>query len=336
MMLFRFATAHHSNIGTFRMEKLLNKIMYNWRIIGHKKQLELIEHDIQSDRLTHAYLLAGPSSIGKFSIAKMFVNILQCPNNLCHECPTCVQLQKGSHPDTMTLQAQDGSESIKIDQVRDIIARLNMTKQSKYKVLLIKNAERFTPEAANCLLKTLEEPPPDTLIIMTTNNVRELLPTIISRVRLIKFSAYSNEFLKEKMAELFPDTDEETIGQVCSLALGKSGKAIKLLQNADLLASYRTMYTMLCEFLEPAPLYKKFRVIEELLAEDNKITEFLDVFTHLVRSRLHQGIKAEELTLSKRKHFLSLLELIEDTRQLLKRNINARLALENLALKASI
>ncbi|MFC1655730.1 ATP-binding protein [Patescibacteria group bacterium] len=310
--------------------------MYNWKIIGHKKQLELIEHDIKSDRLTHAYLFTGPSSIGKFSIARMFVNILQCPNNLCHECPTCIQLEKGSHPDTITLKAEDGSESIKIEQVRDIIAKLNMTKQSKYKVLLIKKAERFTPEAANCLLKTLEEPPPHTVIIMTTDNVRELLPTIISRVRLIKFSAYSNKFLKSKMTELFPEANEETLEQVCSLALGKSGKAIKLLKNADLLASYRTMYTMLCEFLEPAPLYKKFKVIEEVLAEDNKTTEFLDVFTHLVRSRLHQGIENKELTTSKRQHLLSLLSLIENTRQLLKRNINARLALENLALKASL
>jgi DNA polymerase-3 subunit delta' len=310
--------------------------MYNWKIIGHKKQLELIEQDIKADRLAHAYLFAGSSSIGKFSIARMFVNILQCPNNLCHQCPTCIQLQKGSHPDTITLKAEDESESIKIEQIRDIIVKLNMTKQSKYKVLLIKKAERLTPEAANCLLKTLEEPPPHTLIIMTTNNVRELLPTIISRVRLIKFSAYSNKFLKSKMKELFPETDEETINQVCSLALGKSGKAIKLLKNTDLLASYRTMYTMLCEFLEPAPLYKKFKVIEDILAEDDKVTEFLDVFTHLVRSRLHQGIENKKLTSFKKQHFLSLLSLIEDTRQLLKRNINARLALENLALKASL
>ncbi len=310
--------------------------MYNWKIIGHKKQLELIEHDIKSNRLAHAYLFTGPSSIGKFSIARMFVNILQCPNNLCRQCPTCLQLQKGSHPDTITLKTEEGSESIKIEQIRDIIAKLNMTKQSKFKIILIKKAERFTPEAANCLLKTLEEPPPHTLIIMTTDNVRELLPTIISRVRLIKFSAYSNRFLKDKMSKLFPETGKETIDQVCSLALGKSGKAIKLLKNADLLASYRTMYTMLCEFLEPGPLYKKFRLVEEVLAENNKVTEFLDVFTHLVRSRLHQGIENKKLTTSERQHFLSLLSLIEDTRQLLKRNINARLALENLALKASL
>lgn len=307
--------------------------MYNWKIIGHKKQLELIEHDIKENRLTHAYLFAGSSSIGKFSIAKMFVNILQCPNNLCNECPTCIQVQKGSHPDTIMLK--DATESIKIEQIREIISRLNMTKQSNYKVLLIKKAERMTPEAANCLLKTLEEPPPDTIIIMTAQNVRELLPTIVSRVRLIKFHAYSKKFLEKKLKEMFPDTDDETISQVCSLSLGKSGKAIKLLRNADLLASYRSMYNILCEFLEEKPLYEKFAVIEEVLTEEGKISEFLDVFTHLVRSRLHQGIEEQKFTPDTKNHFLSLLSEIEETRKLLKRNINARLALENLALKAS-
>jgi DNA polymerase-3 subunit delta' len=310
--------------------------MYNWKIIGHKKQLELIEQDIKNDHLAHAYLFAGPSSIGKFSIARMFANILQCPNNLCHECPACIQFQNGSHPDSILLKAENENESIKIEQIREIIARLQMTKQGLYKILLIKKAERFTPEAANCLLKTLEEPPPHTIIIMTTNNVRALLPTIISRIRLIKFNAYSHKFLKEKISELFPDTDKKTISQVCSLALGKSGKAIKLLNNTDLLASYRTMYTMLCEFLEPVAIHKKFKVIEEVLAEENKVPEFLDVFTHLVRSRLHQGIESKELSENSKEHLFSLLSSIEETRTLLKQNVNARLALENLALKASL
>lgn len=298
--------------------------MYNWKIIGHKKQLELIEEDIKNNKISHAYLIGGPSSIGKFSIAKMFTNILQCPNNLCHECPTCIQIQKGSHADTIMLDNDD--ESIKIEQIRGIIARLNMTKQSNCKILLIKGAERLTLEAANCLLKTLEEPPPDTIIIMTTDNVRALLSTIISRVRLIKLNSFSQKFLTKNLQELYPDTDEETIEQVCSLSLGKSGKAIKLLDDSALLASYRSMYNMLCEFLENKPIDKKFKMVEEVLSEGGNVTEFLDVFTHLVRSRLHQ---------EKSSHLLDLLSSIEETRSLLKRNVNARLALENLILKTT-
>jgi len=307
--------------------------MYNWKIIGHKKQLELIERDIKSKALSHAYLFAGPSSIGKFAIAKMFVNILQCPNNLCNECSTCKQLQAGSHPDTIVVKDDGGS--IKIDQIRDIIARLQMTKQSQYKILLIKGAERLTPEAANCLLKTLEEPPPDTIIVMTTSNVREILPTIISRVRLIKFSSYSQEFLKEKLKPLYAETDGETLDQVCSLSMGKSGKAIKLLEDSDLLASYRTMYNMLCEFLKDKPLYTKFKLVEEIIADERDNQEFLDVFTHLVRSRLHKGLETKSITDEKKDYYMNLLSSLEETRGHLKRNINARLALESLTLKAS-
>lgn len=306
--------------------------MYNWKIIGHKKQLELIEQDIKSGNLTHAYLFSGPSHIGKFSIARRFVNILQCTNNLCNECPVCKQIKSGNHPDTIVLKEK--GESIKIEQIRDIIQRLQMTKQAEYKILLIKGAERLTPEAANCLLKTLEEPPPDTLIIMTTSNIREILPTIISRVRLIKFTAYSQKFLEEKLAGLYPDKDPDIIKQVASLSLGKSGKAIKFLENSELLSSYLNMYNVLCEFLEDKPVYKKFQVVEEMLSSDKDPYEFLDVFTHLVRSRLHQGLAVDTITEEKKKHLLNLLAEIQETRNLLKRNINARLALENLALKA--
>jgi len=300
--------------------------MYNWKIIGHKKQLELIEHDIKSNSLAHAYLFAGPSSIGKFAIAKMFVNILQCPNNLCNKCSTCKQLQAGSHPDTIVIKNDGGS--IKIEQIRDIIGKLQMTKQAKYKILLIKGAQRLTPEAANCLLKTLEEPPPDTIIIMTTSNIREILPTIISRVRLIKFSAYSQKFLKEKLKPLYPETDDETLEQVCSLSMGKSGKAIKLLEDSTLLASYRTMYNMLCEFLEDKPLHVKFKLVEEIIADNRDTKEFLDVFTHLVRNKLHKELENKD-------YYIDLLSSLEETQTLLKKNINARLALESLALKAS-
>jgi len=306
--------------------------LYNWKIIGHKKQLELIEQDIKSGNLAHAYLFAGPSSIGKFSIARRFVNILQCPNNLCNECPTCKQIKSGNHPDTIVLKEKGAS--IKIEQIRDIIHRLQMTKQAQYKILLIKGAERLTPEAANCLLKTLEEPPPNTLIIMTTSSIREILPTIISRVRLIKFTAYSQKFLEEKLTELYPDKDPDVIKQVASLAIGKSGKAIKLLTNSELLSTYLNMYNVLCEFLEDKPVYKKFQVVEEMLGENNDPYEFLDVFTHLVRSRLHQGVAVDTITKEKKEHLLALLSDIQETRSLLKRNINARLALENLALKS--
>jgi len=314
---------------------LTGQIMYNWNIIGHKKQLELIEEDIKNERVSHAYLFTGPSGIGKFAIAKMFVNILQCPNNLCRTCPTCIQLQKGSHTDTIVLG--DDGESVKIEQIRDIISRLNMTRQANCKILLIKKAERLTPEAANCLLKTLEEPPPDTIIIMTTNNVREILPTIISRARLIKFTSYSEKFLFEKLKPLYPDIDDETLAQVCSLALGKSGKAIKLLNDANLLASYRTMYNILCEFLEDKPLYNKFKAIEDVI-ESGTENEFLDVFTYLVRNRLYKNLETASQGIgpgsAARKHFTELLKEIEETKKLLKRNINTRLALENLALKA--
>ena len=193
------------------MAKNLNMI-YNWNIIGHEKQLLALEHDIASDNLSHAYLLCGPSHVGKYTVAKKLASILQCENNFCGVCPTCIQIRKGSHIDTM--EYENNHEPIKIGDIREIIARSNMCSQSRYKIVILQSIARMTPEAANAFLKTLEEPYPRTVFIMTAGFAKDVLPTIASRSRLMKFHLFSSDFLANKMRELYPESDEETISQV--------------------------------------------------------------------------------------------------------------------------
>ena len=296
---------------------------YNWSIIGHKKQLFQIEQDISSGNLAHAYLLTGPNSVGKSTVSKKLAGILQCENNFCHKCSTCLQIQKGSHLDTIELK--DNKESLKIGEVRSLIERLNMTRQSSYQIVLIQTIERMTIEAANSFLKILEEPPPRTIFIMTTNNVRSLLPTIISRVRTIKFGTVSYEFLNKKLHELYSDFDDETINQVCLFSLGKTGKAMHLMENPDSLANYIKVYHDVQNFLDHKNVADRFSYVEDCVAEPSQIEIFLNILTHVLRSKILEGA-------SKTKRHIKTLLKIDDAGILLKKNVNSRLVLENLML----
>lgn len=295
---------------------------YNWSIIGHEKQLERLEHDIETGGLAHAYLLAGPNSVGKHTVARKMAGILQCENNFCHKCKTCIQVHQGNHVDTVSWR---GKDSIKIEEVRKLIERTNMTSQSRYKLFLIQSIERMTTEAANSFLKVLEEPPEGTVFILTTNNIRELLPTIVSRVRVIKFSSVSVAYLQKKLRDLYPDHDEETIKQVSLFSLGKTGKAIHLMENPDSLANYLKVYRDVQNFLDHRNLADRFSYVEDVAGDKKQIEVFLDILMHVLRSKMLEGDKETK------KH-VNTLSKIEEAGILLKKNINTRLVLENLML----
>lgn len=296
---------------------------YNWSIIGHEKQLKQIERDLMSGNLAHAYLLAGPNSIGKFTVARKMAGILQCEKDFCHTCPTCLQIQKGGHMDT--IEMAESGESIKIEDVRKLIDRLNMTSNSKYKLLLIKGLERMTIEATNAFLKILEEPPDRTIFILTTDNIKSLLPTIISRVRVVKFQHLSAGFLEEKMKELFPNQDDETRTKVGLFAMGKSGKAMSLMENPEVLSEHMKIYNDVQGFLEHGTVYDRFIYAEDLLADNKKMETFLSILTSVLRTKIleHEEGREENIkTLSK----------IDEAGILLKKNVNNRLVIENLML----
>jgi len=296
---------------------------YNWSIIGHEKQLSMIENDIASGNLAHAYLLVGPNSVGKSTVAKKMAGILQCEKDFCHECNTCLQIQRGSHIDTMELV--DDKESIKIEEVRKIIERLSLTRQANYKILLIQCLERMTTEATNSFLKTLEEPPEKTIFIMTTNNIKLLLPTIVSRVRVVKFLSVSTKYIEEKLRELFPNSDEDTVKKASLFSLGMTGKAMHLMENPDALSNYIKLYHDINNFLDHKNIVDRFSYVENILADEGQVELFFNMMTHVLRSKILEGATEAD-------SYIKTLSKIDDAGMLLKKNVNPRLVLENLML----
>lgn len=303
---------------------------YSWDIIGHEQQLAQLEREIETGKTTHAYLFYGPKDTGKFTIAKHFANILLCPR-YCHQCRDCQLISSGSHPDL--IQMLDGGETIKIDDVRALIRKTNLTSQGKRRIVLIENIERMPTEAQNSFLKTLEEPAGDTVFIMTSTQVKKITPTIRSRCRQYSFSLLPETVLGQAMRERFKGHSD--LEEVLQMAQGRPGLAIKLLSEPSLLASYRDFYHQIDHFLKQNDLNAKFACVEELDKAERDLDLFFDSFCFVLRKSAYDFLTKKSPSLAGRyelKEIGSLFEQLLKTRYLVDRNANKKLALENFFL----
>lgn len=153
-------------------------------IAGCEQITGTLLYSIQHDRVSHAYLLAGPEGSGKEALARALAIALLCSapvkGDACGCCRSCRQVENHNHPDLHFLQPS--GSSIKIEQIRSVLRRASFRSyQGGRQVFLIKQAEFMTVEAANCLLKTLEEPARDTVFILLASRPQALLPTVLSR-----------------------------------------------------------------------------------------------------------------------------------------------------------
>ncbi len=310
-------------------------MLYVWDIVGHHNQLSNLENEIKTGNIAHAYLFSGPVQTGKFRIARKFAAILQCPNNYCGTCPTCIQIQKKVHSDTMVMN--DNGESIKIDDIRNLIRKTNLTHQGLQRIIIMENIERMPSEAQNSFLKTLEEPPSKTIFIMTTNQIDEILPTIQSRVRHYHFPTVPYATLKKYLKENFSQSNN--LDEILSIAQGRPGLAINMIQDSSELSAQRELYVRIESFLKNNNLANKFVFVEEIAKDPEKIDLFIDACMRYLRKLLFDYMQPEEHSLQTRfslEKLVNLFEYLEKTRYLLRRNVNKRLLLENLLIQTEV
>ncbi|MFH0820412.1 MAG: hypothetical protein V1908_01420, partial [Candidatus Peregrinibacteria bacterium] len=273
-----------------------------------------------------------PPQIGKFRIALTMAMILQCLKGFCRACKTCKLIPTGAHPDTTLLT--DNGESLKIDDIRTLIEKANLTAQGERRIFVIENIERMPMEAQNSFLKTLEEPPGRTMFLMTTSRIGDVLPTIQSRVRSHSLFNVDSETLKAYLKKEFsgnPDLDE-----IVNMAQGRPGLAISLTQDPAKLQGQRELYRKIESFLGKNNLAGKFLFVEELVDEASESAErldwFFDAFTRYLRKLTLEYLEQEYHPLKSRFNLgdlVALFESLEKTRYLIDRNANKKLALEN-------
>lgn len=310
------------------------KFKFNWNIKGHEKVIKSLEHDIESGNVVHAYLFAGPAGIGKYSIAKKFAYILQCPEGFCGNCATCREIENGCHADT--LEMYDNDESLKIELIREIIDKLNLTKTANYKVLILENIERITLEAMNALLKTLEDPPPGVIFLFTAANIKDVLPTVVSRVRTLNLDRLADSKVEEVIRDRFPLAETETVENTVLYAKGRPGEAVKMMENPDLLERVKKFFADVGSLLDKGDVSERFLFTDALTAkakadeDDSMIYDFLDAVELEARKRMLDAGNANML--SNADKYVKLLQKTQDARRLLRNNINKRMLLDNMIL----
>lgn len=303
---------------------------YNWGIAGHGRQLAVLEHDIAAGNLPHAYLFAGAGHIGKYSLARRLAKVLQCENNGCDDCGVCLNIEKGYHSDT--LEIVDDGETIKIETMRGILAKLATTTPGKYKIFLVQNIERMTPEAANALLKTLEEPGSAVLFLFTTSQLEDVLPTILSRLRVLKFSALTPTEIVNHLKEKHPRESAEKIQAVTDLAFGLPGRAIAFLEDEKLFDQTRALFERVGKILKNGNIVEKFALVDEVTKDEKLLGEFFDIFLLALRYTMLEEAERGDRP-QKLQQTISALQQAQDAVRLQKRNVNARLLFEHLMLQ---
>lgn len=165
-----------------------------WDLIGHEWAVQLLRGHIVHNNLRHAYLITGPSGVGKENLAVRFIQAINCPDPVepgipCRSCQTCQRIARMEHPDLFPVKVEENSTQIKIDQIRELIHLFSLTPYiASRKIGLLINFEQANPQAQNSLLKTLEEPPGNSIMILTATTANSLLDTITSRCEEIKLN----------------------------------------------------------------------------------------------------------------------------------------------------
>lgn len=160
-------------------------------VCGQEIAVRCLKSAIKNGRVAHAYIFAGPRNSGKLLLAKNFAKALNCidPENLpCDACNSCMKIDKDIHPDVKSTAPGGKGGDIVIDEIRKIGSEIILKPyESRYKVFIIKDAHLMNAAAANSFLKTLEEPPANSVLILITESPGGLVPTIASRCQIIRF-----------------------------------------------------------------------------------------------------------------------------------------------------
>ena len=174
----------------------------------------------------HAYLFTGPQGIGKRTLAMHCAMALLCKGESrpCFECPTCIRILDGTHPDVKIIP---GEKTIGVDVIREAIRLTGEHSfEGGHRVIVIERAEKMTAQAQNCLLKTLEEPPEDTVFLLSAEEASSLLPTVVSRCRVKPVPPWSQEEMEPVLQKF--GVPAERIGELCLLSGGSIGAALAL------------------------------------------------------------------------------------------------------------
>jgi len=315
------------------------------QIRGHQKVLKLLTRIRETEKFASAYIFSGPEGVGKRLTAIAFAKSLLCMaknKDSCETCPACIQVERGNHPDLILVKPEKGV--ITVDSIRNLKRTLSWKSfAGGKKICIVDEADQMNIHAANAFLKTLEEPAPETIIILITSKPYRLLPTIISRCQQIKFQPLPFPDTAELIRLKKKEVERNDALLMASLTEGSPGKALSL--EVEYIKELRDEWIEKVKFLinkEPIEFWGE----DEISPKDKKELELkLDLlilwFRDLLRYKIYKNIepifnkdKAEEVSLQEAmfrlEDLINILFIIENYKATLDYNINPQLTLEAL------
>jgi DNA polymerase-3 subunit delta' len=172
------------------------------QFIGNHKIIERLRTKLRQGRFPHGLIFSGPEGVGKHACALMIAKALNClhssDGNFCDICSACRKIDAGTHPDVLTISVEEDATQIKIAQIRQLLSTLDLQPlEGRNKVFIIDPADSMNQDAANALLKGLEEPPENSFFILITVNVHELLLTVRSRCQVYNFTPLTLDEIRQ-------------------------------------------------------------------------------------------------------------------------------------------
>ncbi len=318
-----------------------------WHIIGHEWAIQHITRSLNADRLRHAYLISGVARIGKTTFARAFAQAVNCQSDTvrpCGVCRACQLTAQGNYADFTLIEAQ--GSSLKIEQIREMTRVLSLRPvEGRYRVLILRRFQEASTQAMDALLKTLEEPPPYVLLLLTADTTESLLATIKSRCQPLNLRPLPTQAIREALVNRH-NIEPDRAALLAQLSGGRMGWALDVLRD-DSVLEQRTEWLDLLERALGESRAVRFDQARALSEDRANLPTLLALWQSYWRDALllAHHTAAAAITNRDRRHALEqiarsvkteetyqALLAVRRTLRYLQANVNARLALDALML----
>ena len=321
----------------------------NWDLTGHEWAVDMLKKHIVHGTTRHAYLLSGPPGLGRRTLAVRFAQALNCPTPLavgipCGVCRDCKQIESMKHADLTIVQSDSEGGILKVDQIREARKTLILKPfMSKYRVALFLRFHEANDNAANALLKTLEEAPSYAVLILTADTPEQLLPTILSRCEVLRLRPLRVEEVQKALEGRGVETSRARL--IAHISGGRMGYAIRLIENDILLERREERLNDLLTLL-PASRVEKFAYADKLAKDKDTMRQTISFWLSYWRDVMLRAAQAETPLVNVDRN-LEIEDLagkmnlssartvvggLENALEKLERNVNPRLLAEVLLL----